>query len=171
MKQAKSLEKKLDNVKLDDRDYRTPGWKFNEWEVKGIPLRIELGPNEVEEEEVTLVRRDTGDKVTVSQEQVEAKVEEVLDRIQDNLYETAEEQMEQATREIRDYDQLKETIEDKGGFVKAPWCGKQKCEDQVKEETKAKITNIPDKYDKPEGEECIKCGKEAKYWVHFAQSY
>jgi len=168
---AKEIEEKLDNVKLDDRDYRTPGWKFNEWEVKGVPLRIELGPNEVEAGEVTLVRRDTGDKVTVSQEQVEKKVEEMLEEIQAHLYQTAEERMKTATREARDYTELKQIIEEGGGFVKAPWCGDQDCEDQVKEETKAKITNIPDKYGNPEGEKCVKCGKEAQHWVHFAKSY
>lgn len=170
MEMAEEVEKKLQDCKIDDRDHKTPGWKFNEWEVKGIPLRIELGSNEVEEGEVTLVRRDTGERTTVGVEEVEQTIKQELGDMQNRLYNKANEYMEENIREADNYKELKSIIENKGGFVKAPWCGNGSCEEIVKDETTGKITNIPSRYDKPQGKKCVRCGEEAEYWVHFAKS-
>ncbi|MFP4151028.1 MAG: proline--tRNA ligase [Candidatus Aenigmatarchaeota archaeon] len=171
MEMAGEIQGRLKDCKLDDREHKTPGWKFNEWEVKGVPLRIEIGSNEVEEGKITLVRRDTGDKKSAGMEELEEKVEKELEAMQENLFNRAKDYMEENTRETKDYEKLKEIIKEEGGFVKAPWCGGQACEETLKDETKAKITNIPFKYEDPEGEKCIKCGEEAEYWVHFARSH
>ncbi len=167
---AEEVNEKVEDCRIDNRDHKTPGWKFNEWEVKGVPLRIEIGSNEVEDGEVTLVRRDTGKKTSVKVEGIEKKVKEELEEMQKRLYRRAEEFMEENTRETEDYEELKRIIKEKGGFVKAPWCGKQVCEDIVKDDTKAKITNIPFKYDKPEDKKCVRCDERANHWVHFAKS-
>ncbi|MFP4045683.1 MAG: proline--tRNA ligase [Candidatus Aenigmatarchaeota archaeon] len=171
LSRAQEIKNELKDCKVDDREHRTPGWKFNEWEVRGIPLRIELGPREVENGEVTIVRRDNGEKTTVKTEKVREEVKKQIDEMHDSLFQKTKKFMEENTRETTSYDELKEIIEKKGGFVKAPWCGNQLCEDAIKDETAAKITNIPEKYEKPEGEKCIYCGEEAKHWVHFAKSY
>ncbi len=167
---VEELEGKLEKCKVDDRDHKTPGWKFNEWEVKGVPLRIEIGSNEVEEEEVTIVRRDTGERTNADVGNIDEVVAEELEEMQKRLYKKAKDYMEENIRETEDYDELKEIIEEKGGFVKAPWCGKDLCEEIVKDETTAKITNIPFRYEKPEGRKCVRCGEEAEHWVHFAKS-
>lgn len=170
-KKAEEVCSKLEDCKLDDREEYTPGWKFNHWEVKGVPLRIEIGPKEVEKKELTLVRRDNQDRITVDESQLKEKVNETLEKIHENLLESAREFMEKSIRETRSYGELKKIIEGREGFVKAPWCGNTSCEQEIKDETGAKTTNIPFRYDEPEDEECVKCGKEAKYWVHFAKSY
>ncbi len=170
MEMVEKVSDRLEKCRVDDREHKTPGWKFNEWEVKGVPLRIEIGSNEVKEEEVTLVRRDTGEKTTVIMEDLEEVVGKELEEMQKRLFERAKEHMENNIREADDFDELKDIIENEGGFVKAAWCGKQLCEEIVKDETTAKITNIPFRYDDPEGEKCIRCGEEAKHWVHFAKS-
>lgn len=168
---AEEVFSKLQDCELDDREEHTPGWKFNHWEVKGVPLRIEIGPKEVENGELTLVRRDNQEKITVDESEVKEKVKEVLEDIQENLLENAREFMEESIQETESYEELKKIVDTGDGFIKAPWCGDTECEEKIKEETGAKTTNIPFRYDKPEGKECVKCGKEAKYWVHFAKSY
>ncbi len=170
MDMSDEISNRLESCKVDDRDHKTPGWKFNEWEVKGIPLRIEIGSNEVDEGKLTIVRRDTGEKKSVSMEDLEEKIEDELNEMQKDLFSRAKEYMEKNTRETTDYDELRDTVEERGGFIKAPWCGKQLCEEMIKDETKAKITNIPSKYDEPSGKRCVRCGEEAKYWAHFAKS-
>ncbi len=171
LEEARRISSELEDCKVDDRENKTPGWKFNEWELKGVPLRIELGPREVKEGTATLVRRDNLEKITVERGDIKEKVEETLDEIQRKLFEDAEKFLKENTRETRDYDEFKRILGEKGGFIKAPWCGKSVCEEEIKDETTAKITNIPFKYDKPEGEKCIKCGEEAESWVNFAKSY
>ncbi|MFP4005524.1 MAG: proline--tRNA ligase [Candidatus Hadarchaeia archaeon] len=168
---AEEIASRLNHCKIDDRENKTPGWKFNEWEMKGIPLRIEIGPNEVEEGTLTLSRRDTNEKTTIDQENLEKRVEEVLEDIQRNLLERAKNFLEENTREVENYEEFKKITNEKGGFIKAPWCGKESCENSIQDETTAKITNIPLKYDRPKEKKCVKCGKDAKYWAHFAKSY
>ncbi len=171
MEVAEKVHGSLERCKMDDRENKTPGWKFNEWEVKGVPIRIEIGPSEAEEDQVTIVRRDTGEKKMVSVENVEETVEEELNNMQKSLFKRATELLEEGTQEVRDYDDLVSIVEENGGFVKAPWCGKKICEEIVKDDTSAKITNIPFMYDEPDGEKCIRCGDKAKHWVNFAKSY
>lgn len=168
---ARDVKSELKDCRIDDRDHRSPGFKFNEWELKGVPLRIEIGPNEFEEGTVTIVRRDNGESTTVSRDEVAGTVDELMDKIHNNLYSKAERLLNESITETRDYNELKEIVEDKGGFIKAPFCGEPECGELIKEETKAKVTNYPFKYDKPENEKCIKCDKEAEHWAHFAKSY
>lgn len=168
---AYEVAEKLENAKVDDRKNQTPGWKFNEWELKGVPLRIEIGPNEVEENELTLARRDEGGRKTVDKSKVEEEVEETLQKIQDSLLEKARKLRDENTREVESYDEFKRILDEKGGFIKAPWCGETSCEEKIQDETTAKITNIPLEYEETENEKCIRCGKDAEHWVNFAKSY
>lgn len=168
---AKEVSSMLQDCELDDREEYTPGWKFNHWEVKGVPLRIEIGSKEVENEELTLVRRDNQEKIRVDESETGEKVKEVLEDIQENLLENAREFMEESIQETESYEELKKIVDREGGFVKAPWCGDTQCEEEIKDETGAKTTNIPFRYDEPEGKECVRCGREATDWVHFAKSY
>ncbi len=170
MSLSKEVSSYIKDCKIDDRDHKTPGWKFNEWEVKGVPLRIEIGSNEVDDGKVTVVRRDTGNKKSVDINDIEGFVENELREMHKDLFEAAEEFMEKNIREAKNYEELKEILENKMGFIKAPWCGKQACEDTIKDETTAKITNIPFRYSKPENKKCIRCDEDAEHWVHFAKS-
>lgn len=168
---AQDISSKLQDSEIDARETQTPGWKYNEWELKGVPLRIEIGPREIEEKKITLVRRDNQERITVDEREIRERVSEILEKIQKNLLEMAREFLEKNTRETEDYEEFKKILEEKGGFIKTPWCGNTSCEDKIKDETTAKITNIPRDYDKPQKKKCIKCGEPAKYWVNFAKSY
>ena len=130
------------SFKIDDRDNYRPGWKFNEWEKRGIPIRIELGPKDLEKESAVLVRRDSGEKQFVSQAELTAVITTTLDKIQKDLYQRAYDFREQSTKEIDDYEQFKKEI-DGGGFFWAHWCGEQAAEEQLQNETKATIRCIP----------------------------
>jgi prolyl-tRNA synthetase len=164
-----SLAKKA-RTRLDDREGYTPGFKFNEWELRGVPLRIEVGPKDVAKNSVVLVRRDTGEKIEVSLEGLDAKVTGLLETIQEELYKKASEFLKNNVHTVKNYDEFKETLAKKKGIIHAPWCGDQGCEDKIKEETSAKITNIP--FDQGKlGEKCIYCGKKAKEMANFAKSY
>lgn len=155
-------------VKLDDRD-ASPGWKFNEWEMKGVPLRLEIGPKDMEKGQVVLVRRDTLEKQFVSMENLAAMVEAVLADIQQNMLETARAHRDAHTVTAADWSQFAKAIEDKC-FVYAAWCGDRACEDGIKEKTGATTRNIP--FDgKPAGKICVHCGKPAKVHLYFAKSY
>ncbi|MBD3155942.1 MAG: proline--tRNA ligase, partial [Candidatus Aenigmarchaeota archaeon] len=168
---AKEVCSRLKDCELDDREEYTPGWKFNEWELKGVPLRIELGEKELESGKLTLVRRDNEERIEISELKLEEKVEDILQSIQDNLFNRAKEYLENNIREAENYDRLKEILSKHGGLIKAPWCGETFCEEQIKEETGAKITNIPFKYQEPRDKKCLLCDKKAEYYVHFAKSH
>ncbi len=169
---ALKVEQKLGaiRVKLDSREGYTPGYKFNEWELKGIPIRIEVGPKDIESGSVVVARRDTYEKETVKIEDVAEKVNETLEKINKNLYDKAHAFMLSKIHHADTYDELKSLISKNAGMVNAPWCGDIKCEDKVKDETGAKITNIP--FDqKANGGKCVVCGKESKSRANFARSY
>ena len=172
LKKAKEIEKKLKKeflVKFDDRENYTAGWKFNHWELLGIPIRIEIGPKDIKNEQVVLVRRDTGKKTAVKEKDLIKKVKETLEDIQKNLFTQAQEFLKKNTHTAKTYKEFLEIIEKKKGFVKVGWCGARECEDKIQEETTATIRLIP--FDsKPKGK-CIYCGKPAKYEVYFAKSY
>ncbi len=171
--EAKKLEEKLRGkarVFLDDRDYCTPGWKFNEWELKGVPLRIEIGPKDIQKGQVVLVRRDESRKSFVAMEKLEEEVTKQLDDMQNSLYKKALTFMQNSTHRVKTYDEFKDVLEKKRGFLQADWCMESDCEDKIKEETGAKVTNIPlEQKDKPG--KCIYCGKDAKIIANFAKSY
>ncbi|MEM0134406.1 MAG: proline--tRNA ligase [Thermoplasmatales archaeon] len=155
---------------LDDRDEYSPGWKYNEWEMKGIPIRLEIGQREVDSGSVTSVRRDTGKKENIKLEELRAALTSLLEDIHINLYNKALKFLQSHTFSVDGYDELKKLVGN--GIVQAPWCGSDQCEAKVKEETGAKITNLPlDDQDKAKGRNCIYCKKEAKFIANFARTY
>jgi prolyl-tRNA synthetase len=157
-------------IKVDSRDNYKPAWKYFEWERKGVPVRIELGPKDLEKGQAVLVRRDTGEKIFISQNQLKEKLEETLKEIQKNLFNRALKFREENTYSISTWSEFKDIIENKGGFVDAVWCGSAECEAKIKEETAATIRVIlnPDK--KADGE-CIFCNGAGKVKAIFAKSY
>lgn len=173
VKYAKGIFKQLNKKfrsKLDDRDGYSPGYKFNEWELKGVPIRIEVGPRDMEAGKVVLVRRDSGEKIDCEAKEVKKMISNLLTEIHKSLYSKAETFLDANTHTAQNYDELKSILKDKHGIVTAPWCGKQECEDKVKEETGAKITNIPFEQG-TRAANCIYCGKKSKYNANFAKSY
>jgi prolyl-tRNA synthetase len=158
------------SVKLDDRDYITPGRKFNEWELRGIPLRIEVGPRDISQNQAVLARRDSSTKRTVSLAELRTEVGRELDDVQRSLFVKAEEMLKSNVRQAATYDELKTIIASMGGVVRAPWCGSAACEDKVKQETGAKIINVPLEQGEATGA-CVSCGAAAKMTANFARSY
>ncbi len=155
-------------VKLDERDLR-PAWKYFEWERKGVPIRIELGPRDIEKGEAVLVRRDTGEKKNVLQKQLADEVKKELEAIQKNLFDRALKFQKENTFETDSWEEFKKIMAGDGGFVKANWCGETKCELAIKEETKATVRCIP--FNEKASGKCIHCDKKAKEKVIFAQAY
>ncbi len=158
-------------VMLDDRDSQTPGWKFNEWELRGVPLRLEIGPKDLEKSQVVLARRDTREKSFVPMDGLAAQVEELLAAIQRALFDRAVKFREEHTSEADSYEQFKEIMEGRPGFVISPWCGSAACEASIKAETQATIRNIPFVSKPATGKSCLKCGLPATVHAWFAKSY
>jgi prolyl-tRNA synthetase len=156
--------------KIDDREQYRPGFKFNEWEKRGVPLRIEVGPKDLEKNQVLLARRDNREKTPASQDGLEQTVLGMLDTIQKSLFSRAVEFREKHTYHIDDYKKFPEILDGEGGFIWSHWCGSDACEEQVKEETKATIRNIPRDSQAEEGK-CIKCGGRSERRVIFARAY
>ena len=165
-----TILKKDFRVEIDGRDEYTPGWKFNEWEMKGVPLRLEIGPKDLANGQVMVVRRDTGEKMAVKEEKLVETVEKLLNNIQENLFNKAKSFLQKNIREVSDYNKFKEVIEKKRGLIKTYWCGNKDCEDKIKEETKASIRCIPFEQEEASGK-CIYCGKESSTLVYFARAY
>jgi len=157
-------------MKVDARDGFRPGWKFAENEVEGTPIRLALGPRDLENGTVELVRRDTGEKETVSQEGLAALVKNKLDAIQKNLFDRALAFREEKTTRVDTYDEFKEVLESKGGFVLAHWDGSPKTEAKIKEETKATIRCIPLEPIDPNGVDPL-TGEASETRVYFAKAY
>lgn len=164
-----SIEKKGIAVKLDNRDNFKPGWKFAEHEAKGIPLRIAIGPRDVENGKLELARRDTLEKNIVPSTGIADYVDELLNTIQQDLFNTAKTRMKSQTREVHSYDEFREEIE-KGGFIYAHWDGTAETETRIKEETKATIRCIPLTDDGEPGK-CMVTGKPSERKVLFARAY
>ena len=167
---VKELHSKGISVKYDNRDTHKPGFKFNEYELKGVPLRIAIGPRDLENGTYELARRDTLTKETVSADGISDMVVQLLDEIQDNLWTKALNHRSENITEVEDYDTFKEVLEQKGGFVSAHWDGTAETEDRIKEETKATIRCIPLDQKLEEGS-CIYSGKPSKGRVLFAKAY
>jgi prolyl-tRNA synthetase len=173
LKEATKIAQELSGAwrtKFDDRDNLTPGRKFNEWELKGVPLRVEIGPRDLKSRQAVLVRRDTGGKRVVPLVDLSREVESDLNSIQEDLLERAKEFLRANTFEASSLLQLKEIIKAKGGIVKVSWCGKQSCEERLKEEGGGKIVNIPLDQRPPKGV-CVSCGEKAALTVNYAKSY
>jgi prolyl-tRNA synthetase len=157
-------------VVLDDRGEYTPGWKFNQWELKGVPVRIEIGPRDLKQQQVTVARRDTYKKTAVKESEAVKVVEGLLGEIQQNMYFTAKKILEERITTVKNYDEFKETLKKKGGFIRASWCGSSECEEKIKEETGATVRLIPFEKEEPIAK-CVYCGEKAKEMVYFARSY
>lgn len=155
--------------KIDDRDNIKPGRKFNEWELKGIPIRIEIGPRDCENDEVVVVRRDTGEKVAMPMEGLLPKLETLLETIQDDLLANARKRMEDNTHIANDFKEYKKAVKT-GGFYKIHWCGRNDCENYIQERSKSTIRCIPLDAEPEEGE-CIVCQKPSERRVIAAQAY
>ena len=156
-------------VKVDDSD-KSPGWKFSESEMRGIPVRVEIGPRDIENNEAVLVRRDTHEKITVSLDEIEARVSELLDTIQSDMLERARAHRDSHTYVATTYDEFVKTINEKPGFVKAMWCGDQACEDKIKEDTAATSRCMPFAQENL-SDKCVCCGKPAKKMVYWGRAY
>jgi prolyl-tRNA synthetase len=156
-------------VTLDDRDER-PGWKFSEWELRGVPLRLEIGPKDIEKSQVVLARRDTREKAGVAMDGLVDRVRGLLDEIQRNLLERARAFREEHTQRVATYGQFKEMLEGRPGFIVANWCGAADCEAQIKADTQATIRNMPLDAEAPQGS-CIRCDRPATAEAWFAKSY
>ncbi|MEI8005340.1 MAG: proline--tRNA ligase [Bacteroidota bacterium] len=166
----KALEKRGVTVKYDNRDTHKPGWKFAEYEFKGVPLRITIGPRDVENRTVEIARRDTLEKETLQITDIEDKVVHLLDQIQKNLYDRALSFREQNTFTVNTWDEFVDTIENKGGFILAHWDGTAETEEKIKEATKATIRVIPLNNAKESGR-CVFSGKPSEQRVVFARAY
>ncbi len=168
---AYELKEVLSNykVKVDDSD-KSPGWKFSESEMRGIPVRVEIGPRDISENQAVLVRRDTHEKITVSLDEINNKVGELLETIQKDMLERARIHRDVHTYEATDMDTFVKTVEEKPGFVKAMWCGSQECEDKIKEITGATSRCMPFKQETL-ADTCVCCRKPAVKMVYWGRAY
>ena len=165
---ADRLKKAGFRVRFDDRDNVTPGWKFNEWELKGVPVRIEIGPRDLAENKAVCVRRDTFEKEAVSLDNIEETVCTLMDAIQANLFETARAFRDAHTADVHNMEELERQVN--GGYARAMWCGERACEDEIKEKFAATSRCMP--FDQtPIGDTCVCCGKPAKKVIYFAKAY
>jgi prolyl-tRNA synthetase len=157
-------------VFLDDREAYTPGWKFAEWEMRGVPLRLEIGPKDLEKSQVMLARRDTREKLSAPFDGLTGRITALLDEIQRALYQRALRFREEHTTRAATFDEFRSAMEGRPGFVIAGWCGSVDCEAQIKAETQATLRNIPFGSEKIAGT-CVKCGRPSQGEAWFAKSY
>ncbi|MCH8085473.1 MAG: proline--tRNA ligase, partial [Thaumarchaeota archaeon] len=164
----KILESKGIRVHVDDRSDLSPGYKFNDWELKGVPIRIEIGPKDIENQSVVIAKRYNREKSSLGFTEIE-KIHTILDEIQNSMLKTAREQTKANTIDISDYTEFKSKIE-KGGFFSAPWCGKLECEEKIKEETGADIRVIPFGSENTD-KKCMYCQEQSTLIPIFARGY
>lgn len=173
---AKDIKSILDQagvrVKIDEREEFTPGWKFSEWEMRGVPLRIEIGPRDIKKNQALLVRRDTMKKEILHLDSLKERVPEILEKIQRNLLDEALKFQMENTHEVQNYEEFKATVESKKGFLKTFWCGSEDCEEKIKEETMAtiRVVVLKEEEPKPIGK-CAICEKKSEDLVYFARAY
>jgi prolyl-tRNA synthetase len=159
-------------VRVDDRSEYRPGFKFNEWELKGVPLRIEIGGRDLAAGAVTVARRDTGGKQQIALSRVAVAIDEMLSEVQASLFQTARAERERRTlRDPRGYDEMIEYLRDARGFVAAPWCGRTECEVRVKDESSATIRCLPLTEQPAPATACVCCGRAAVADAVWAQAY
>lgn len=159
-------------VHLDAREEFTPGWKFSEWEMRGVPLRLEVGPRDVRQRQAVVVRRDTREKNSLPLESITGRIPDLLAAVQKSLYDSALRFREDNTHEVEDYAAFKSLLESRRGFLKTYWCGNQDCEDRIKQETMATIRIVlPAETAGGRKGSCILCGKDSDRQVLFARAY
>ena len=156
-------------VEFDTRE-QSAGWKFNEWEMKGVPVRLEIGPRDLENNQATIVRRDTLEKTTLSLDTIEDSIKALLDDVQQSLFDRAKARREERIFAVQTMEELQEAVETKHGFASAMWCGERACEDRIKELTGATSRVMPFEQQLL-GDRCVCCGKPAKVNMLFARSY
>jgi len=161
--------KKNIRVHVDDREELTPGYKFHDWELRGIPLRIEIGPKDIEKNKVVLAKRYNKEKLDLSFDEINEKIESILDDIQKQMLVAAKKILEKMTRDVSNYDEFKSELE-KGGFLQSPWCGKEECEAKIKEETSAEIRVIPFESENS-SKKCVYCNEQSVSIPIFARGY
>ena len=168
---AYKLKDRLSNfcVKVDDSD-KSPGWKFSEQEMRGIPLRVEIGPKDIEADKCVICRRDTREKIEVGLDELEAKVAELLAAMQVEMLERARAHRESHTYVAKNYDEFKKIFAEKSGFVKAMWCGDRACEDKIKEDLSVTSRCMPFEQEQV-ADTCVCCGKPAKKMVYWGRAY
>lgn len=172
LEKAKELKERLAKVvrvKLDDSD-KMPGWKYSEYEMKGIPLRIEIGPKDIEKNQAVLVRRDNREKTIVSLDEIETKVQEMLDIIHNSMLEEVTRTRDEKTYVATTMEEFEDIIENKPGFIKAMWCGDRACEDKIREVTGATSRCMPFEQEVV-SDTCVCCGKKAKHLVYWGRAY
>lgn len=157
------------SVKVDDSD-KNPGWKFSEQEMRGIPVRVEIGPKDIEANQCVVVRRDTREKIVVSLEELEVKLSEILETMQKEMFERAKIHRDEHTYVVKDYEEFKKTAQEKPGFIKAMWCGEEACELKIKEDTTVTSRCMPFEQDKL-SDTCVCCGKPANAMVYWGKAY
>lgn len=161
--------KQICRVSMDDSD-QSPGWKFAEYEMKGVPLRLEIGPKDIENGQCVLVRRDNREKYTVRLEELETEVPKLLQAVHDGLYQKALERRENMTYTALTMEEMVKTASEKPGFIKAMWCGSPACEEKLKEEAGVSSRCIP--YEQEHlADACVCCGKPAKHMVYWGKAY
>lgn len=171
VEKANELKDRLSNfrVKVDDSD-KSPGWKFSEYEMKGVPIRLEVGPKDIEKNQVVLARRDSGEKIIVSMDNLEEEVAKLLEDIQHSMLENARARRDSKTYVAKNMDEFEKIINETPGFIKAMWCEDQACEDKIKEMTGATSRCIP--FEQEEiSDTCVCCGKKAKHMVYWGRAY
>ena len=157
-------------VRLDADESQTPGWKFAEYEMRGVPLRLEIGPKDIEKHAVFAARRDTREKQSISMDGLAVRIRALLVEIQAALLARARTFRDQHTSRTASYDEFKQIMDGRPGFVISPWCESAQCEAEIKAETQATVRNIPFGQDVP-SEPCIKCGKPGLVYAWFAKAY
>lgn len=171
---AYELEQKLKDSKIrvqtDDRDEYTSGWKFNDWEMKGVPLRVNVGLRDIKENQVELIRRDTKERFYVIEKELVNQTLSTLENIQSNMFDRAKSHLQENTRSAATLEELLSVLDTSGGFVACSWCGKRECEDLVKEKTTADIRIVPFN-PKNNISSCIGCGEQETIEVYFARAY
>ncbi|MEJ2005680.1 MAG: His/Gly/Thr/Pro-type tRNA ligase C-terminal domain-containing protein, partial [Cyclobacteriaceae bacterium] len=168
---SRDFLKKGISFKFDDRETQTPGWKFAEHEMKGVPVRLAIGPRDMEQGTVEVARRDIREKVTIPMDQVVKHVTALLEDIQSNIYEKAKSFRKENTHVTDSYEDFRNILEDGGGFIWAHWDGTSETEEKIKEETKATIRCIPLSDEFSEEGTCIRTGKPSRQRVLFARAY
>ena len=162
------LDKKI-RVHVDRRSELTPGFKFHDWELKGIPLRIEIGPKDIAKQKVVIATRHNQEKTDLAIDKIDGEINVILEKIQNEMFDAAKKMLQERSRSVDDYEKFKEELE-KGGFLYAPWCGDENCEEKIKEETGAEIRVIP--FDgKNQNTKCVYCGKSSSITSIFARGY